>query len=93
MIKTFSCKKTEHIWEGFKVKGLPSEIQNVARRKLRMINNARELFDLKVPPGNKLEFLSGSRKGQMSIRINQQWRVCFKWKDGDAFEVHIVDYH
>lgn len=93
MIKTFTCKKTAQIWEGLKVKGLSVDLQNHARRKLRMLNNAKVLDDLKVPPGNKLEALTGDRKGQMSIRVNQQWRLCFKWKQGDVYDVHIVDYH
>jgi toxin HigB-1 len=93
MIKSFSCKKTQKIWSGIKVTSLSIELQNHARRKLRMLNNARVIEDLKVPPGNRLEALTGDRKGQFSIRVNQQWRICFMWKDGDATNVHIVDYH
>jgi toxin HigB-1 len=72
---------------------LPLEMQAVARRKLRMLNNAAELADLRIPPANHLEALRGDRKGQYSIRINDQWRLCFRWADGDAFDVAIVDYH
>jgi len=93
MIKSFSCKKTKKIWEGLKVKGLDIELQNHARRKLRMLNNARVIDDLKIPPGNKLESLAGDRKGQFSIRVNRQWRICFIWDNGDAMNVHIIDYH
>lgn len=71
----------------------PREIQQVARRKLRMLNNARNLQDLRVPPANRLEALKGERKGQWSIRVNNQWRICFVWEDGNASEVEIVDYH
>lgn len=72
---------------------MPRDIQQTALRKLRMINNARNLNDLRIPPANKLEKLKGGRAGQHSIRINDQWRVCFKWRDGDAYEVEITDYH
>ena len=72
---------------------LPQDIQQTALRKLRMVNRAVTLQDLRVPPANRLEKLSGSRAGQYSIRINDQWRICFKWHDGDAYEVEIVDYH
>lgn len=72
---------------------LPPDIQQVAYRKLRMLNNAQSLEDLRVPPGNRLERLVGRRIGQHSIRINDQWRICFEWHDGDAYEVEIVDYH
>lgn len=81
------------VWQGTVSRRLPVEVQKVARRKLRMLNSAAVLDDLRVPPGNRLEALHGSRKGQYSIRINDQWRVCFRWKDGDAFDVEIVDYH
>ena len=93
IIQMFSCKRTESIWKGLLVKGIFVEIQNVCRRKLRMINSARSLEDLRVPPGNRLEALKGSRKSQYSIRVNQQWRICFNWKDKDAYKVHLVDYH
>ena len=92
MIKSFKDIETKSVWEGTKSLRLPGEIQQVARRKLRMINNAHELKDLMIPPSNRLEKLEGNRKGDYSIRINQQWRICFKW-DSDAFEVEIVDYH
>lgn len=72
---------------------LPPEIQQTARRKLRILNNAQSLGDLRVPPGNRLEALKGDRKGQYSVRINEQWRICFRWQDGHALEVEITDYH
>ena len=72
---------------------MPREIQQVALRKLRMINNSKNLSDLKIPPANRLEKLSGNREGQHSIRINDQWRICFIWRDGDAYDVEITDYH
>jgi proteic killer suppression protein len=81
------------IWVGDVSRPLPRDIQSVARRKLRVLNNARLLSDLRVPPANRLESLHGDRKGQHSIRINDQWRICFLWKDGDAHDVEIVDYH
>lgn len=92
MIKTFRCKETEKVWLGEVSRRLPQKMQNVARRKLRMLNNAVELNDLRIPPANHLESLKGDRKGQYSIRINQQWRLCFIWDD-DAIDVEIVDYH
>ncbi|MFA9462462.1 type II toxin-antitoxin system RelE/ParE family toxin [Thiohalorhabdus methylotrophus] len=93
MIQGFKGREAERIWNGEVSRKLPQEIQNTARRKLRMLNNARTLDDLRVPPGNRLEALSGDRAGQHSIRINQQWRICFAWQDGHANEVEIVDYH
>lgn len=93
MIRSFASRETERIWDGRVSRKFPSDIQNVARRKLRMLNNAQNLNDLKAPPGNRLEVLKGNRKGMHSIRINRQWRICFKWKDDHAFEVEIVDYH
>lgn len=93
MIKSFKNKETEKIYNR-KVSGkLPGDIQQVALRKLRMINNAGNLVDFRIPPANKLEKLKGDRVGQQSIRINEQWRICFKWRDGDAYEVEITDYH
>ncbi|NNM71874.1 type II toxin-antitoxin system RelE/ParE family toxin [Enterovirga aerilata] len=83
----------EEIWAGRRSRRLPPEIQDTALRKLRLINNAARLDDLKVPPGNRLEALKGDRVGQHSIRINGQWRVCFVWKEGHAHDVEIVDYH
>jgi proteic killer suppression protein len=80
-------------WGGSPSRRPPADIQHVARRKLRMLNNAASLDDLRVPPANRLEALKGDRKGQHSIRINDQWRVCFRWKNGDALDVEIVDYH
>ena len=93
MIKSFRRKETEKIWQGQRSRRLPGDIQQVARRKLRMLNNARALNDLRIPPANRLEALHGQRVGQHSIRINDQWRICFVWDQGDAFDVEIVDYH
>jgi proteic killer suppression protein len=93
MIKDILCRETEKIWQGLISLKLPREIQQVARRKLRMLNNARVLDDLRIPPANRLEKLSGDRSGQYSIRINQQWRICFSWEDGTVTNVEIVDYH
>jgi proteic killer suppression protein len=93
MIKGFRSRETERIWNGVHSRRLPQGIQAVARRKLRMLNNARTLGDLRAPPANRLEALRGDRKGQHSIRINDQWRICFVWVDGDAVDVEIVDYH
>ncbi len=93
MIKSFAGKETEKIWEGFQSRKLPSEIQNVARRKLRMINNSQNINDLRIPPANNLEKLSGNLSDFYSIRINKQWRIIFKWEGDNAFEVEIVDYH
>ena len=93
MIKGFQCKETEKIWTGQGSRRLPQAIQQLARRKLRMLNNARTLDDLRIPPANRLERLKGDRAGQYSIRINDQWRICFVWKEGDALDVEIVDYH
>ena len=93
MIRTFADKEAEKIWHGTLSRKLPANIQQVARRKLRMLNNAATLDDLRVPPANRLEALKGNRKGQHSIRINNQWRICFQWKEGDALDVEIVDYH
>lgn len=93
MLRSFADEETETIWQGVRSRRLPPEIQEAARRKLRMLNNAQDLRDLRSPPGNRLEALKGDRRGQHSIRVNQQWRVCFRWRDGDAYEVEIVDYH
>ena len=93
MIKSFRSRETEKVWNGFRSKRLPQGIQQIARRKLRMLNNARSINDLRVPPANRLEALRGNRKGQHSIRINDQWRICFVWIDGNALNVEIVDYH
>ncbi len=93
MISSFGSKETEKIWMGEQVKGLPTEIQPAARRKLRMINNSTNLSDLRIPPANRLEKLSGKSSDYYSIRINDQWRVIFKWSGGNAFDVEIIDYH
>ena len=93
MIRNFSDKEAEKIWSGAFSRRLPTDIQPIARRKLRMLNNAAALDDLRAPPANRLEALKGDRKGQHSIRINNQWRICFRWSDGDAHDVEIVDYH
>jgi toxin HigB-1 len=93
MIRTFADADSESVWFGRRVRSLPLEVQTVARRKLRMINNAHDLRDLRSPPGNRLELLKGDRAGQYSVRINRQWRVCLRWRSGDAHDVQIVDYH
>ena len=93
MIVSFGKAETESVWNGKRVKKLPPEIQQVGRRKLRMLNNSVDLNDLRIPPSNRLEKLSGKLKEFYSIRINDQWRIIFKWKAGNAFEVEIIDYH
>jgi proteic killer suppression protein len=93
MITGFKDRETEKIWEGSVSRKLPQAIQVVARRKLRMLSNAHILDDLRIPPANRLEALKGNRRGQHSIRINDQWRICFTWADGNANYVEIVDYH
>ena len=93
MLRHFTDKETRNVWEGTVSKKLPGDIQAVARRKLRMLNNAKLLDDLRIPPANRLEALKGARKGQHSIRINKQWRICFIWNNGNAEAVEIVDYH
>ena len=93
MIRSFGNQETEKIWLGQRSRRLPQEIQATARRKLRMLNNAVSLSDLRAPPGNRLEALRGDRDGQHSIRINRQWRLCFTWLEGDAHGAEIVDYH
>ena len=93
MIVSFGSKDTEKIWQGEQIKGLPSEIQETARRKLRMINNSLNINDLRVPPANRLEKLKGKQKEFHSLRINDQWRIIFKWSNGNASEVEIIDYH
>lgn len=93
MIKSFGDKETKKIWEGNYSKKLPRGIQPVARRKLRMINNAQEIEDLRIPPGNKLDKLKGKLKEFWSIRINNQWRIIFKWIENDAYLVQIKDDH
>jgi len=93
MIESFACKETEKIFNRQFSKKLPTSIQQIAFRKLKMLNRSSTIQDLSVPPANRLEALSGSRKGQHSIRINQQWRICFEWKDGNVRNVEIVGYH
>jgi toxin HigB-1 len=93
VIKTFKDAETQKIYQRERSRKLPSDIQQVALRKLRMINNAININDLRVPPANHLEKLSGDRERQYSIRINDQWRICFEWKSSDAFNVEITDYH
>jgi proteic killer suppression protein len=93
MIKSFRNMAAEAAWTRRFVKGIPNDIIKVANRKLMQIHSARTLGDLRAPPGNRLEMLSGDRAGQYSIRINDQWRVCFRWQDDDAHDVEIVDYH
>jgi len=93
VIKTFKDAETEKIYRRERSRKLPSDIQQVALRKLRMINNAINLNDLRIPPANRLEKLSGNRARQYSIRINDQWRICFEWNGSDAFNVEITDYH
>jgi proteic killer suppression protein len=93
VIRSVADRETELVWSGTRSRRLPGDIQVVALRKLRMLNQARTLDDLRVPPANRLEALTGDRAGQHSIRINDQWRICFTWKEGDAHDVQIVDYH
>jgi proteic killer suppression protein len=93
MIRSFKDKETERIWLGRASRRFPRNIQDRALRKLRQLDASRSPDDLRNPPGNRLELLSGSRSGQMSIRINDQWRICFAWTEGDAIDVGIVDYH
>jgi len=93
MIKSFKHKETEKVYSREGSNRLPRDIQQIALRKLRMINNSKILKDLRIPPANRLEKLTGDREGQFSIRINDQWRICLAWRDGDAHEVEIADYH
>ncbi len=93
MIISFGNSDTEKIWNGTRVKKLPTEVQNIGRRKLRMLNNSLNLSDLKVPPANRLEKLSGDLKNFYSIRITDQWRIIFRWSSGNASDVEIIDYH
>ncbi|MBM3944967.1 MAG: type II toxin-antitoxin system RelE/ParE family toxin [SAR202 cluster bacterium] len=93
MIRSFRDKDTQRVFLREQVRGLPLEVQRIAQRKLVMLNAAESLQDLRVPPGNRLEALSGDRKGQHSIRVNDQWRICFHWSNGDAYDVEITDYH
>jgi toxin HigB-1 len=93
LIKTFACKETRKIWGGQRSSKLPGDIQNRALRKLRQLDAAQTLEDLRNPPGNRLEILKGDRQGKHSIRIQQQWRICFAWDQDSATDVEIVDYH
>jgi len=93
MIQSFGDKETEKIWNGSRSSKLPHEIQEIARRKLRMINNSSTINDLRIPPSNHLEKLSGNLSGFYSIRVNKQWRIIFSWVENHSFEVQIVDYH
>ena len=93
MIISFENSDTEKIWQGVRVKGLPLEIQEVGRRKLRMINNSTSLLDLRRPPSNRLEKLSGDLKNIYSLRINDQWRIIFKWLQNNAHDLEVIDYH
>ncbi len=93
MIVSFRDAEAATIWSGRRSRRLPGDIQAPALRKLRLVNNAKRLEDLRVPPGNRLEALRGERQGQYSIRVNDQWRICFVWREGHAHQVEIVDYH
>jgi len=93
VIRSFADKRTAAIFAGHVVRDLPHQIQQRARAKLLAVDAAAGLDDLRVPPGNRLEALHGDRQGQHSIRVNQQWRICFRWRDGEAWDVAIVDYH
>ena len=93
MIISFGSKDTEKIWEGDRIKKIPIEIQQVGRRKLRMLNNSQNIADLRIPPSNRLEKLKGKVKNIYSIRINDQWRIIFIWESNNAHEVEIIDYH
>ena len=93
MIRSFKSKETEKVWNGERSSKLPLEVQKVGRRKLRMLNNSIDINDLRIPPANRLEKLSGNLAKFYSIRINDQWRIVFKWSQGHAFEVQIIDYH
>ena len=93
MIVSFACKETEKIWQGISSRKLPPDIQERALRKLRQLEASSTLDDLRLPPGNRLEALSGDRIGQYSIRITKQWRLGFSWQNGNAYQVEIVDYH
>jgi proteic killer suppression protein len=93
MIKTIGDKESEKIWNGIQSKKLPNEIQDVLRRKLRMLNNAQDVIDLRIPPANRLEKLKGDLEDYYSIRISNQWRIIFQWLNNDAYDVKIIDYH
>ena len=93
MIVSFGSKETERIWNGIRVKKIPFEIQNLGRRKLRMMHNSQDVNDLRIPPSNRLEKLTGNLNEFYSITINKQWRIIFQWDKGNAREVEIIDYH
>ncbi len=93
MIVSFGSKETELIWNGIRAKKIPLEIQNVGRRKLRMLNNSQDILDLRIPPSNRLEKLTGNLSRFYSIRINKQWRIIFVWENGNAHKTEIIDYH
>ena len=93
MIKSFADKRTAAIFAGYVVRGLPAQIQKRARAKILAVDAASQLDDLRIPPGNRLEALRGDRKGQHSVRVNDQWRICFSWQNGEAWGVEIDDYH
>ncbi len=93
MIRSFACSEPEKLFTAEISRRLPTQIQRIARRKLLLLDQSRKVEDLRAPPGNRLEQLKGDRAGQHSIRINDQWRICFRWKGSDAYEVEIVDYH
>ncbi|MDO8993052.1 MAG: type II toxin-antitoxin system RelE/ParE family toxin [Daejeonella sp.] len=93
MINSFGNKETRELWEGERIRGLPVKIQEIARRKLRMLNNSQNVSDLMIPPSNRLEKLKGNFKSFYSIRINDQWRIIFQWKNGNAEQVEVIDYH
>lgn len=93
MIRTFADRDTERLFDRRRTRRLGSDVQRLARRKLLILDAAERLEDLRVPPGNRLEKLKGGRRGQHSIRINDRWRICFRWRNGDAYDVEIVDYH
>lgn len=93
MIKSFGDRETEKIWKGIRSKKLPYEIQDIARRKLRMIQSAQDIDDLRIPPANRLEKLKGNLQAFYSIRINNQWRIIFQWEHQNAYEISITDYH
>lgn len=93
MIRSFKDAESEKVFHRQRSRKLPSDMQQIALRKLRMLNRAVTLEDVRIPPANRLEKLRGDRQGQWSIRINDQWRICFEWRDGDAYNVEVVDYH
>jgi proteic killer suppression protein len=93
MIRSFRCRETERVWQGERSRKFPGDVQDRALRKLRQLDAALTMDDLRNPPGNRLEALKGDRKGQWSIRVNDQWRICFRWAEGEASDVELVDYH